>query len=101
MQKFQNGTGKIYYLDPSEHLRPEPIFAQKPVAKFRDFTIDPADPIKERVRETYLEMHRHQTLSFVQNKMANWTKFDKFEVCKYIAITIIFPTFAPIVRLII
>ncbi|KAF4516958.1 hypothetical protein B566_EDAN005559 [Ephemera danica] len=53
-------------IDPSELLRPEPEFAAKPVAKFRDYTIDPDDHIKERVRRTYQVMHRSQTVEFVK-----------------------------------
>ncbi len=46
---------------PSEHLRPEAKFASKAITDFRDYSIDENDPIKERVRKTYLEMHTHQT----------------------------------------
>lgn len=65
--------------DPSALLRPEATFALKPVAKFRDYTIDPNDPIKERVRQTYKEMHTRQTVGFVQGRMERWLKFDTFE----------------------
>lgn len=55
-------------IDPSELLRPELKFASKPIQQFRDYTIDVNDPIKERVRMTYKEMHTHQTVNFVQGK---------------------------------
>lgn len=59
----------IKVIDPSELLRPEPAFAKKPVGQFRDYSIDENDPIKERVRKTYKEMHTHQTVEFVQGKI--------------------------------
>ncbi|XP_017777449.1 PREDICTED: inositol oxygenase [Nicrophorus vespilloides] len=65
--------------DPSELLRPEPAFAQKPVAQFRDYSIDENDPIKERVRRTYYEMHTNQTVDFVKAKMSKWLTFDHFK----------------------
>ncbi|RZC41904.1 inositol oxygenase, partial [Asbolus verrucosus] len=54
----------VKVIDPSELLRPEPIFAKKPVGQFRDYSVDENDPIKERVRRTYKEMHTHQTVAF-------------------------------------
>lgn len=58
----------IRVIDPSELLRPETAFAQKPIAQFRDYTVDKDDPIKERVRKTYHDMHTNQTVDFVQGK---------------------------------
>lgn len=55
-------------IDPSELLRPEAKFAKKPIAQFRDFSIDENDPIKERVRDTYFKMHTNQTVDFVKGK---------------------------------
>ena len=55
-------------MDPSLLLRPEPTFAAKPVGMFRDYSIDPGDPIKERVRVTYHKMHTYQTVDFVRGK---------------------------------
>ncbi|XP_019876172.1 inositol oxygenase [Aethina tumida] len=69
----------ISIIDPSEIHRPEPKFAKKPVEKFRDYTVDENDPIKERVRRTYKEMHTHQTVDFVLSKIDEWTKFDHFK----------------------
>lgn len=71
---------QVRYIDPSEHLRPESDFAAKPVGSYRDYSIDENDPIKERVRKTYLEMHTHQTLDFVRGRIAHWTTFDKLKV---------------------
>ncbi|XP_063923890.1 inositol oxygenase [Zophobas morio] len=72
-------SSPVKVIDPSELLRPEPAFAKKPVAQFRDYSIDENDPIKERVRKTYKEMHTHQTVAFVQEKIDSWTKFNHFK----------------------
>lgn len=53
-------------IDPSELLRPELQFADKDISKFRDYSIDPTDPLKERVRNTYRQMHLNQTVDFVK-----------------------------------
>ncbi|XP_049940306.1 inositol oxygenase-like isoform X1 [Schistocerca serialis cubense] len=66
-------------IDPTEILRPEPIHAGKPIALFRDFTIDVNDPIKERVRLHYDSMHKHQTVEFVLEQHERWLKFDKLQ----------------------
>lgn len=55
-------------IDPSELLRPEPDFAEKPISKFRDYSIDETDPLKERVRRTYRLMHKNQTVDFVKSE---------------------------------
>ena len=54
--------------DPSEKLRPEEIYNGKMESQFRDYSEDSDDPIKERVRKTYLQMHTHQTVDFVKCK---------------------------------
>ena len=66
-------------IDPSELLRPESKFAAKPVGNYRDFSIDLNDPLKERVRKTYLDMHTNQCVDFVNRKIKEWCKHDKFE----------------------
>jgi len=66
-------------IDPSEHLRPEAKFAAKPISAFRDYSIDENDPIKERVRKTYLEMHTNQTVQYVDGRISHYTKFNKFK----------------------
>lgn len=58
----------VHMLDPSELMRPELFFADKEVSKFRDYTIDAGDPLKERVRNTYRQMHLNQTVEFVKGK---------------------------------
>lgn len=68
----------IKLIDPSELLRPEPAFAEKSLAQFRDYSINEDDPIKERVRKTYEEMHTKQTVEFVQNKHKKWRSFNHF-----------------------
>ncbi|XP_050537213.1 inositol oxygenase-like isoform X2 [Daktulosphaira vitifoliae] len=72
-----NQTVKI--LDVSELMRPEESFASKPVGRYRDYSVDKNDPIKERVRITYTDMHTNQTVDFVKRKMDDWCKFNKFE----------------------
>lgn len=51
-------------IDPSELLRPEIKHVDK--SKFRDYTVDDTDPLKERVRRTYRQMHLNQTVGFVK-----------------------------------
>lgn len=67
------------FIDPSELLRPEPTFAVKQISKFRDYTIDENDPIKERVRKTYRDMHLNQTVDFVKGRRDFWLKFNHFK----------------------
>jgi len=76
---IQTPLETVNYVDPSELLRPEAVFAAKPVGAYRDYTVDDTDPIRERVRKTYLEMHTNQTVEFVKGRLAHWTKFDKFK----------------------
>lgn len=71
--------GHVEIIDPSELLRPEPYFADKPVSKFRDYSIDASDPLKERVRRTYREMHKNQTVDFVRGQRAKWLQFNHFK----------------------
>ncbi|XP_046733868.1 inositol oxygenase [Diprion similis] len=67
-------------LDPSEHLRPEPVHAEKSANQFRDYSVDPEDPLKERVRKTYHDMHTNQTVEFVRSRMADWLRFNKLKM---------------------
>lgn len=53
-------------LDPSDKYRPETVYAGKLEGEFRDFSEDPTDPVKERVRKTYEKMHANQTVEFVK-----------------------------------
>lgn len=59
-------------IDPSELLRPEPEFVSKSISKFRDYSIDINDPLKERVRNTYRLMHLNQTVDFVQRELIKY-----------------------------
>jgi len=68
----------VNLIDPSELMRPEPAFADKEVSKFRDYTVDPTDPLKERVQRTYREMHLNQTVDFVKGRHADWLQFNHF-----------------------
>lgn len=62
-------------IDPSLLLRPEKVYDDKPIEAFRDYTIDDSDPIKERVRRTYYDMHTNQTVDFVKGTTRNFGKF--------------------------
>ena len=64
--------------DPSQMMRSEPVFADKPVGQFRDYTIDEKDPIKERVRMTYKLMHTYQTVDFVKGNDRLQKYFEEF-----------------------
>jgi len=66
----------INILDPSELHRPE--FAQKDLMAFRDYSVDENDPIKERVRRTYRQMHLNQTVDFVKGRHDDWLQFNHF-----------------------
>ncbi|XP_039961692.1 inositol oxygenase [Bactrocera neohumeralis] len=70
---------QIELIDPSELLRPEPAFADKCPSKFRDYSINEEDPLKERVRRTYREMHLNQTVDFVKSRHERWLKFNTFQ----------------------
>lgn len=67
-------------LDPSEQFRPEPIYSGKLQSEFRNFEEDSEDPIKERVRKTYEQMHSNQTVEFVKSRMKDWLQFNKFKM---------------------
>ncbi|XP_050668434.1 inositol oxygenase-like isoform X2 [Leptidea sinapis] len=66
-------------IDPSQLLRPEKIYDDKPVTAFRDYSIDDNDPIRQRVRKTYYTMHTYMTVDFVKSKMDKWLKFNHFK----------------------
>ncbi|XP_012278232.1 inositol oxygenase isoform X2 [Orussus abietinus] len=67
-------------LDPSTQLRPEEIFEGKLKTEFRNYSVDSSDPIKERVKKTYYNMHTNQTVQFVRSRMAEWLQFNKFKM---------------------
>ncbi|XP_011055093.1 PREDICTED: inositol oxygenase [Acromyrmex echinatior] len=72
--------GYTTLLDPSEQLRPEPIYAGKLQSEFRNFDEESEDPIKQRVRKTYELMHTNQTVEFVKSRMRDWLRFNKFKM---------------------
>ncbi|XP_043253538.1 inositol oxygenase isoform X1 [Colletes gigas] len=67
-------------LDPSDKYRPETVYSGKMVSEFRDYSTDPLDPVKERVRQTYQKMHTYQTVEFVKSRMDKWLQFNKFKM---------------------
>ncbi|XP_048482168.1 inositol oxygenase [Plutella xylostella] len=71
--------GPISLLDGSQLLRPEPAFTDKPVAAFRDYSVDDLDPVKKRVKDTYYAMHGNVTVEFVKQKRAKWLQFNHFK----------------------
>ncbi|XP_055913898.1 inositol oxygenase [Eupeodes corollae] len=71
--------GQIDIIDPSELLRPEASFADKQLSQFRDYSVDENDPLKERVRQTYRDMHLNQTVDFVKGRREKWLKFNTFK----------------------
>ncbi|XP_011498258.1 PREDICTED: inositol oxygenase [Ceratosolen solmsi marchali] len=75
--KFRSSVETISSFDPSEKFRPEPIYSDKLKSEFRDYSKDSNDPIKERIRLTYLNMHTNQTVDFVRSKMKSWLQFNK------------------------
>ncbi|KAA0200981.1 hypothetical protein HAZT_HAZT001585 [Hyalella azteca] len=64
--------------DPSEIFRPEKVIKECGW-QFRKYSSDSEDARQKTVYETYLQMHTHQTVDFVNSKIAEWTKFDKFK----------------------
>lgn len=65
---FLQKKKEISLIDPSQLLRPEPVFNDKPLEAFRDYTVDDDDPIKARVRKTYYDMHTNVTVELVKRK---------------------------------
>ncbi|XP_027204562.2 myo-inositol oxygenase [Dermatophagoides pteronyssinus] len=79
LRKISNdslGTESIYYLDPSEHFRPE----HKTAEEYRIYTTNQDDYIQKRVFETYRLMHTNQTLEFARERLNYWTRFDKLKM---------------------
>lgn len=72
--------------DPSQY-RPElaqldriaiPKFAAKTPEKFRNYST--GDGERDLVKNTYLQMHTHQCVEFVREKMSKWCRFDKVKM---------------------
>ncbi|XP_017878200.1 inositol oxygenase [Ceratina calcarata] len=74
-------------LDPSDKYRPESVYSGKSESQFRNYAVDSADPVKERVRKTYQMMHTNQTVEFVRSRMKEWLSFDKFKMAIKDALT--------------
>lgn len=74
----RNVQETIDLIDPSELLRPGPTKGSA-AAKFRDYSIDESDPLKERVRQTYRQMHLHQTVDFVRKQRSKWLQFNTLQ----------------------
>lgn len=69
---------QILMLDPSEHFRPETN--GKLLEEFRKYSEEEEDYIQARVKRTYYQMHTNQTVEFVRDRMAKWTRFDHAEL---------------------
>lgn len=71
---------RVFFFDPSEHFRPEPLHQLETYGKkldeFRVYTENEDDPIQRRVKRTYYTMHKHQTVDFVRGRVAKWSKFN-------------------------
>ena len=61
---------EISLIDPSQLLRPEPVFNDKPLEAFRDYTVDDNDPVRARVRKTYYDMHTNVTVELVKRELS-------------------------------
>ncbi|KAG9510663.1 Developmentally-regulated GTP-binding protein 1 [Fragariocoptes setiger] len=73
---FSKESECVVMLDPSEHFRPE----NKSIEEFRCYSEDQDDYIQKRVRQTYRLMHTNQTVDFVTDRIARWTRFDHAEL---------------------
>lgn len=65
----QKQHSAVSMLDPSQLLRPERVYDDKPVDAFRDYSVDDEDPIKQRVRKTYYTMHTNVTVDLVKRQL--------------------------------
>jgi len=73
-----NSPERILMLDPSEHFRPELSMNTygKGVEEFRKYSEEEEDYIQRRVKRTYYQMHKNQTVRFVRSRINKWTKFN-------------------------
>ncbi|KAF7496432.1 Inositol oxygenase [Sarcoptes scabiei] len=71
----QNGSDQVFYIDPSEHFRPE----TKAIESYRNYSTNQENHIQKRVFETYRLMHKNQTIEFATNRFKYWTQFNKFQ----------------------
>jgi len=63
---------RIQMLDVSELVRPEKCLKEHEA--FRDYSEN--NPLQQRVKKTYYEMHANQTVDFVKSKHEKWLKFN-------------------------
>lgn len=70
---------RVSVLDLSELYRPE-VYNGKQSDEFRRYSDDAEDEIQRRVRRTYYNMHKNQTVEFVRTRMIKWTKFNHAEL---------------------
>lgn len=75
--KSSEDSSTVVMLDPSEHFRPE---NGKEVDEFRRYSEEEEDYIQRRVKRTYYEMHKNQTVDFVRSRMAKWKRFNHAEL---------------------
>eukprot|EP00088_Acartia_fossae_P021421 TRINITY_DN2287_c0_g1_i5.p1 TRINITY_DN2287_c0_g1~~TRINITY_DN2287_c0_g1_i5.p1 ORF type:complete len:304 (+),score=69.80 TRINITY_DN2287_c0_g1_i5:25-912(+) len=64
-----------HILDVSEIVRPEQKLKEREA--FRDYS--EKNPLQQRVKKTYYEMHTNQTVDFVKSQHEKWLKFDHVE----------------------
>lgn len=62
-------------LDVSELIRPEEKLKDKEA--FRDYSDE--NPLQQRVKKTYYDMHTNQTVDFVKSRRAKWLGFNHVE----------------------
>ncbi|XP_045609340.2 inositol oxygenase isoform X2 [Procambarus clarkii] len=77
--------GKVLLIDPSLVFRPEDAIT-KSGWEFRRFPEDSGHPHMQQVKQTYLSMHTHQCVDYVQSKHIQWGLFNKFEATVFEAL---------------
>lgn len=73
-----NEQRRVSILDPSEHFRPDTH--GKGLDEFRRYTEEEEDYIQQRVKRTYYQMHKNQSVDFVRGRMSKWMKFNHAEL---------------------
>nr|XP_053637022.1 inositol oxygenase-like isoform X2 [Cherax quadricarinatus] len=69
---------KVKMIDPSLVFRPEEVI-RKTDHQFRSFQEEPSHPKMQQVKQTYLNMHTHQSVEYVKSKLSEWGNCNKFE----------------------
>lgn len=70
----ESNPPSVFILDPSEHFRPETN--GKELEEFRRYSEEEECYIQKRVKRTYYQMHKNQTVDFVRRRINKWTKFN-------------------------